>query len=177
MDDDPRTFAIIGAAMFTHSELGAGYLEMTYQSALEKVFRKRGIPYQREVPIRIWFLGEQLDGTFRADFVCYDEIVVELKAIPGLGRPEVSQLAHYLTATGLPLGLLLNFGADSLQFQRVVPRRSTKVGPYRTPGGLREEAERLELERSRSESGESAESPVPHAGSDQSTSRVRPTVS
>ena len=161
MDNDERTYAIIGAAMFTHSALGAGYLECTYQSALEIVFRRRGIPYEREVPIQIWFLGERLDGTFRADFQCFGDVLVELKAMPGIGRPEVSQLAHYLTATGRSLGLLINFGADSLQFQRVVARRSAKVGPYSTPNGLREEAERRELQRNRTVSEESEESQVP----------------
>ena len=162
MIDDDRTYGIIGAAMLVHSELGPGYLEVTYQSALELVFRHRNFPHQREVPIAIWFLGNQLDGTFRADFQCYDDILVELKAMPGIGRPEVSQLAHYLTATGKPLGLLINFGADSLQFQRVLPRRSSRVGPYRTPGALREAAEHHEAILAQADSKESAESQVPH---------------
>ncbi len=164
MENDQRTYAVIGAAMFVHSALGPGYLEKTYQSALEVVFRRRAIPYEREVPIEIWFLGERLDGVFRADFQCYGDVLVELKAMPGLGRPEVSQLAHYLTATGRSLGLLVNFGADNLQFQRVVARKSARVGPYSTPRGLREEAERFELGLGSTISEESEESQVPRTG-------------
>lgn len=115
--------------MNVHRELGPGFLEVTYQHALALEFAALGIPFEREVPITLWYRGSRLGGVFRADFSCYDGILVELKALPGLGRSHVSQLAHYLAATGKPLGLLVNFGADSLQFQRVVPRRSKLAGP------------------------------------------------
>ncbi|MEK6976303.1 MAG: GxxExxY protein [Candidatus Thermoplasmatota archaeon] len=132
MEPDQRTYSIIGAAMLIHRELARGLLEVTYQTALAEEFAARGIPFRREVPIEVWFRGKQMGGTYRADFECFGEILLELKAIPRLGRTEVSQLSHYLAATGRPLGLLLNFGGDSLQFQRVLSRRSTLVGPQRT---------------------------------------------
>lgn len=132
MEPDQRTCSIIGAAMLVHRELARGLLEVTYQTALAEEFAVRGIPFRREVPIAIWFRGKQMGGCYRADFECFGEILVELKAIPTLGRTEVSQLSHYLAATGRPLGLLLNFGRESLQFQRVLPRRSDLVGPRRT---------------------------------------------
>lgn len=129
MEDDHRTYGIIGAAMLIHREPGPGYLEVTYQDALALEFEARRIPFQREFPIAVWFRGRQLGGNFRADFLCYGEIVLELKAIPSIGRKEASQLAHYLTATGYTVGLLVNFGANSLQFQRILPRTSGFVGP------------------------------------------------
>jgi GxxExxY protein len=93
VDDDGRTYNIIGAGMLIHRELGRGYLEATYQSALAIEFEERGLPFLEQVPIDVWFRGRQLGGTYRADFVCYGDIIVELKALPSIGRAEVSQLA------------------------------------------------------------------------------------
>jgi hypothetical protein len=92
----------------------------------------------------------------------FGEVLVELKAIPSMGRSEVSQLAHYLTATGKPLGLLLNFGAESLQFQRVKPRKSAIVGPRYESAELRAKAEQLEATLSERALEGSAKSQVPH---------------
>ena len=118
--------------MLIHRELGPGFLEATYQDAMELELAHRRIPFQSQIPIEVWFRGRRLGGIYRADLRCYREVLVELKAIPTVGQAEVSQLAHYLAAAGAPLGLLLNFGAQSLQFQRVLPRRSTLVGPLRS---------------------------------------------
>lgn len=126
---DPRTYSIIGCAMRVHSELGPGFLEVTYQHALQLDFQAHGVPHAREVPIAIWYRGEKLGGSYRADFLCFDDVLVELKALPAVGRAEVRQLGHYLQATGCKTGVLLNFGADSLQFQRVRPRPSALTGP------------------------------------------------
>jgi GxxExxY protein len=129
VDRDPRTYAIIGAAMRVHSELGPGLLEVSYQHALSLEFKAQRVPFEREVPISLWYRGERLGGTYRADFRCYDDVLVELKALPVVGHAEVRQLAHYLRATGFQTGLLLNFGASSLQFQRVRPCKSEITGP------------------------------------------------
>jgi GxxExxY protein len=129
VERDPRTYGIIGAAMQVHAELGPGFLEVSYQHALQLEFSARGIPHEREVPIAIWYRGQQLGGTYRADFRCHDDVLVELKALPAVGFAEVRQLAHYLRASGCQTGLLLNFGANSLQFQRVRPRKSEFAGP------------------------------------------------
>jgi GxxExxY protein len=79
------------------------------------------------VPIAVWYRGTNI-GTFRADFEC-GGVLLELKALPFVGDAAVAQLAHYLTATGRPIGLLLNFGTPSLQVKRVLPRRSALAGP------------------------------------------------
>jgi GxxExxY protein len=117
---DPQTYAIIGAAMEVHSQLGEGFLEAVYQEALAIELVAREIPFQREVGLPICYKGKLLSCSYRADFVCYGEIIVELKAISSLGAIEDAQLLHYLKATGLKRGLLLNFGASSLEKKRLV---------------------------------------------------------
>ncbi|MGI6495293.1 MAG: GxxExxY protein [Kiritimatiellia bacterium] len=117
---DPETFAIIGAAMEVHSVLGNGFLEAVYQDALEREFVMRGIPYQREQPIPVLYKGCQLSTPYRADFVCYDGIIVELKAIKKLTEIEDAQVLHYLKATDLDRALLFNFATPRLEHKRFV---------------------------------------------------------
>jgi GxxExxY protein len=121
------SYPIIGAAMRVHAELGPGLLEITYQRALALELTACGIPHRREVPVPIWYRGSNI-GTFRADFEC-SNVLLELKAVPFMGDAAVAQIAHYLAATGKPIGLLLNFGTPSLQVKRVLPRRSALCGP------------------------------------------------
>lgn len=121
MDDrDPQTHAIIGAAMEVHSILGAGFLESVYHEALIRELEERGIPYEAEVELMIDYKGETLLTFFRADLICYGEVVVELKALGSIGGPEEAQLLNYLKATGIERGLLLNFGAPRLEVKRMV---------------------------------------------------------
>ena len=119
-DKDPRTHAIIGAAMEVHSILGFGFLEAVYQEALALEFAMREIPFTREVGIPVFYKGRQLSGVYRADFMCFDTIVIEIKAIERLGAYEEAQIIHYLRATEQPVGLLLNFGGKKLEFRRFV---------------------------------------------------------
>ena len=115
--------------MRVHAELGPGLLEVSYQDALALEFQSQGVPFEREFPVMLWYRGQRIGGTYRADFRCHATVLVELKALPVVGHAEVRQLAHYLKATGYDTGLLLNFGANSLQFQRVRPCRSDLSGP------------------------------------------------
>lgn len=124
-DHDPETYAIIGAAHEVHSVLGAGFLEGVYQEALAEEFGLRGIPFVREAEVPVVYKTKKLGCHYRADFVCHDSIIVELKALKDLGPPEMAQTLNYLKATGFARGLLLNFGASSLQKRRFVSTAST----------------------------------------------------
>ena len=117
---DPQTFAIIGAAMEVHRELGCGFLEAVYQEALEIEFKRQDIPYQREVKLKLHYKGETMETFYRPDFICNDNIIVELKAISELSGTDTAQVLNALKATGFRRGLLFNFGKPSLQFKRFV---------------------------------------------------------
>jgi GxxExxY protein len=115
---DPRTHQIIGSAMEVHRSLGHGFLEAVYHEALGMEFASKRIPFQSEVELPIYYKNEPLLTSYRADFVCYDGIVVELKALKKLSGKEDSQIINYLKATKLEVGLLLNFGTPSLEYKR-----------------------------------------------------------
>ena len=117
---DQRTYKIIGAAIEVHKELGCGFLEAVYQEALGREFRVQGIPNEAQPTIQIYYKGQPLDKTYQPDFVCYGEVIVEIKALAELTGIEEAQLINYLKATGLKVGLLINFGSKSLEYKRLV---------------------------------------------------------
>jgi GxxExxY protein len=121
---DPRTHAIIGAAMEVHRQLGCGFLEAVYQEALEIEFIKRNIQFKREVELEIFYKEQKLKTFYKSDFICFESIIVELKALPQLTSIEEAQIINYLKATGFEIGLLLNFGAQSLQYKRFILSKS-----------------------------------------------------
>lgn len=116
-----ETYKINGAAMKVYNTLKSGFLEAVYQEALEIEFKKRGIPFEREKELTVFYDGVELKQTYRADFVCYGNIIVELKAVSQLDDAHRSQVHNYLCATGYKVGLLFNFGHyDGLEIERKV---------------------------------------------------------
>ncbi|MFT3786325.1 MAG: GxxExxY protein [Tepidisphaeraceae bacterium] len=116
-----EVYVIVGAAIEVHRELGCGYLEGVYQEAFEREFAIRGIPFEAQKELTIYYKGERLNKTYFADVLCYGKVIVELKVLRELTSREESQLLNYLKATGLRVGLLINFGAEGvLDWKRMV---------------------------------------------------------
>ena len=120
-----ESYDIIGCMMAVHRELGCGFLEIVYQEALEREFMEKGIPYKREVHLKISYRGIPLQQEYIADFVCYDKIIVEIKALNKLSDVEKAQVINYLKATGYELGILANFGETSLKTERLCNIKKT----------------------------------------------------
>lgn len=118
--DDPQTYEIIGAAFEVHGEFGNGFSEPVYGEAMTIELQSRGIPFAREVRLPICYKGQLLPVCYRADFVCFEEVLVELKAQASIGELERGQVKRYLRASRKQRALLLNFGAPSLQHRRIV---------------------------------------------------------
>ena len=114
------TRRVIAAAMKVHSTLGNGFLEAVYCEVLEKEFIKNNIPYQREVKLDLFFNGEKLDKKYKADFICFDNIILEIKAVSFIHENFTKQILNYLKATDKKLGLLINFGEKSLKYKRII---------------------------------------------------------
>ena len=117
---DEQTYAIIGAAMEVHKTLGHGFLELVYQQAMALELKHQEIPFQREAELPVHYKTHRLDACYKADFICFDRIIVELKAIRALSGAEDAQVINYLKATGLTKALLFNFGAPKLEYKRLV---------------------------------------------------------
>ena len=113
------SFKVVGAAMEVHNILGSGFLESVYQAALEKELNLRSIPFQHQVELPVSYKGN-LVGMYKADLIIDSKIIVEIKGISKLNASHQAQALHYLAATGLQLAILINFGAGSLEYRRVV---------------------------------------------------------
>ena len=111
---------IIGAAMAVHRYFGCGFTEKVYQDALEIEFQAQGIPYHREASIFAEYHGQQLATEFKPDFICYDSIIVELKAVHELEDFQRSQAINYARVANMKIALLINFGEPSLRYERFV---------------------------------------------------------
>jgi GxxExxY protein len=121
-----ESYAIIGACMKVHRALGPGFLEAVYEEVVEKEFIVQNIPYKRQVKLDLYYEGVQLSKHYRADFVCYDSIIVELKAVAQIPTVFYAQLQNYLKCTNMELGMLINFGTPSLTYKRIVNSKNSK---------------------------------------------------
>lgn len=119
-DRDPETYAIIGAAMAVHGELGCGFLEAVYQEALEIELRERDVPYERERELPVCYRKRPLKTFYKADFLCFGSVIVELKALSNISGTEEAQVINYLKASGMNKALLINFGSARMQYKRLV---------------------------------------------------------
>jgi GxxExxY protein len=113
-------YKILGCAMEVHNELGPGFLEAVYQEALSIELASSRIKHEKEKVIDISYKGEIMAKKYIADFICNEEIVIELKAVSTLKDEHYAQVLNYLKATDLRVALLINFGAKSLQFKRII---------------------------------------------------------
>jgi GxxExxY protein len=120
------THKIIGAAMKVHSTLGSGFQEVIYQRALAIEMPKQGLSFQRELEMQIYYDGIEI-GTRRVDFLVEDKVMVEIKALTQLESVHLAQVINYLEAYQLEIGLLLNFGAKSLEYRRLIKSLTADV--------------------------------------------------
>jgi len=105
-----EVYAIQGAVFEVYKEMGYGFLESVYQESMEKELIARGIPFETQKELHLTYKGETLKQTYKPDFICYDSIIIELKAVRDISDEHRAQIFNYLRATGLHLGLLVNFG-------------------------------------------------------------------
>src|SRR5262245_10794147 len=124
--NDFRTYAIIGAAMEVHKKLGCGFLEPVYQEAMTIELSSRNIPFRREVKLPVFYNQIRLNTLYRVDFICFEKVAVELKALAHLSGTEEAQLINYLKASQCEIGLLLNFGSRSLGYKRFILSNTMK---------------------------------------------------
>jgi len=115
-----ESYKIIGACMKVHKLLGPGFLESVYAEALEREFKQQSVPFEREKKLHVFYEGKQLNKFFRADFVCYNNIIIELKAKTFMVDADNQQTLNNVKATNSKLGLLINFGMPSLFYKRFV---------------------------------------------------------
>ncbi len=115
-----ESYKIIGACFEVHKILGHGFKEAVYKDAMEFEFAKIDIPFARETPYTIMYKEQKLKHFFVADFIVFGNIILEIKAASNIGDPHIKQTLNYLKASGLKLGIVINFGTPSLTYQRVI---------------------------------------------------------
>jgi GxxExxY protein len=124
-----ESYKIVGICMRVHSNLGAGFLEAVYEEALEKELNKEKIPFQKQVKLELYYDNQKMNKTYRADFICYDKIILEIKAVSNMPTAFYAQLRNYLRCTKMKLGILINFGQPSLQYKRILNSKSSPNSP------------------------------------------------
>ncbi len=120
-----ESYKIIGACFEVHKQLGPGFLESVYTEALESEFQKIDIPYEKEKKLQIFYGDQLMKKYFKADFICFDKIILEIKATDILIKAHVQQITNNVRATNLRLGILINFGSPSLTYKRIINSRNS----------------------------------------------------
>ena len=109
-----ESYIIQGAVFEVYRQIGHGFLEAVYQECLQREMTFRGIPFESQKQLRLRYRGELIEQTYRADFICYENIILEIKAVPDVSPAHKAQVLNYLKMSGLKLGLLVNFGHHPL---------------------------------------------------------------
>ena len=120
-----ESYKIIGACMKVHRTLGPGFLEAVYEEALEKEFQNQKIQFKKQVKLELYYENQKLKKQYRADFVCYDAIILEIKAVKLIPNVFYAQLKNYLKCTNTELGMLINFGTSSLTYKRILNSKNS----------------------------------------------------
>ena len=120
-----ETYRIVGSALTVSNTLGCGFLEAVYQEAMEIELKESRVPFEAQKRIQIHYKDRILQKEYAADFLCYECIIVEIKAIKKITEIDEAQLLNYLNATKLPLGLIVNFGGPKLEWKRYVNTKRT----------------------------------------------------
>ena len=115
-----ESYKIIGICMEVHNNLGPGFLEIVYKDALEYEFRLAGVPFEREKEYAVKYKETLLPHKFYADFVVYDKIILEIKAVSDIYEKSIAQAINYLSVSGCKLALIANFGELSLNYKRII---------------------------------------------------------
>ena len=122
-----ETYAILGAWFEVYNEKGCGFTEPVYQECLEMELRLQGIPFQSQPPLPLSYKGQRMNKTFAPDFICFDKIILEIKAVSALIDEHRAQVLNYLNATGYEVGLLVNFGKyPKLEYERIVNQHKVR---------------------------------------------------
>ncbi|MCC4214257.1 GxxExxY protein [Leeuwenhoekiella parthenopeia] len=124
-----ETFKIIGVCMRVHRNLGPGFLESVYQEVLCKEFTEEGIPFEGQKLLPLYYKNQKLEKYFKADFLCFDRVILELKASTFIHKAMENQVVNYLKATSKPVGLLINFGEKSLTWKRLINTTTIRDNP------------------------------------------------
>ena len=111
---------IIASAFAVHNELGKGFLEAVYQEALAIEFSEKNIPFLKAEKINVFYKNQKLTKYYIADFVCYNELLLEIKALDAISSDNISKMLNYIKATGFDLGLIINFGDSKVQIKRIL---------------------------------------------------------
>ena len=120
---EDESYKIIGTFYEVYNNLGMGFLESVYQAALTSEFEEQHIPFKEQWGIEVFYKNKKLDKKFFADYICYGDIIIEIKAVERIAPQHEAQLINYLKATNKPLGFLVNFGGKKLDFRRFVNTR------------------------------------------------------